>query len=70
MSLQEETSMEKWKARQASLFESQPAAELPQAQRQKALVLLGSLLIEALATKNECEGPEKPREGDHDKDYR
>jgi len=70
MSLQEETSMEKWKARQASLFENQPAPELPQAQRQKALVLLGSLFIEALATKNECEGPEKPREGDHDKDYR
>ena len=70
MSLQEETSMEEWKARQTSLFESRPAAELPQAQRQKALVLLGSLLIEALATKNECEGPEKPREGDHDKDYR
>ena len=70
MSLQEETSMEKWKARQTSLFESRPAAELPQAQRQKALVLLGSLLIEALAMKNECEGPEKPREGDHDKDYR
>ena len=70
MSLQEETSMEKWKARQAILFESRPTAELPQAQRQKALVLLGSLLIEALAMKNECEGPEKPREGDHDKDYR
>jgi hypothetical protein len=70
MSLQEETSMEKWKARQTSLFESQPAAELPRAQRQKALVLLGSLLIEALAMKNEYEGPEKPREGDHDKDYR
>jgi hypothetical protein len=62
--------MEKWKARQASLFETRPTAELPQAQRQKALVLLGSLLIEALAMKNECEGPENLREGDHDKDYR
>ncbi len=62
--------MEKWKARQTSLFESRSAAELPQAQRQKALVLLGSLLMEALAMKNEFEGPEKPREGDHDKDYR
>ena len=62
--------MEKWQAHQTSLFESRPTAELPQAQRQKALVLLGSLLIEALATKNECEGPEKPREVDHDKNYR
>jgi len=57
MSLQEETSMEKWKARQASLFESQPAAELPHAQRQKALVLLGSLLIEALARKTNARVP-------------
>ena len=62
--------MEKWKAHQTSLFESRPTAELPQAQRQKALVLLGSLLIEALAMKTECAGPENPQEGDHDKDYR
>ena len=62
--------MEKWKARQTSLFESRPTAELPQAQRQKALVLLGSLYNQALAMKNECEGPENPREGDHEKDYR
>jgi hypothetical protein len=62
--------VEKRKARQTSLFESRPTAELPPAQRQKALVLLGSLLIEALAMKNECEGPENPPEGDHDKDYR
>jgi len=33
--------MEKWKARQTSLFESRSAAELPQAQPQKAIVLLG-----------------------------
>ena len=62
--------MERWKARQTSLFESRPVAELPEVQRQKAVVLLGSLLTEALAMKNECEDPEKPREGDHDKDYR
>lgn len=70
MSLQEDTTMERWKARQTSLFESRPVAELPEVQRQKAVVLLGSLLTEALAMKNECEDPEKPREGDHDKDYR
>jgi len=62
--------MEKWKIRQASLFENRPIAELPEVQRQKALVLLGSLLTEALAIKNECESREKPREGDHDEDYR
>jgi hypothetical protein len=71
MSLQEDTSMERWKVRQASLFESRPpVAELPEFQRQKALLLLGSLLTEALAMANECEDPGKPREGDHDKDYR
>jgi hypothetical protein len=70
MSLQEDTSMERWKARQTSLFESRPVAELPEGQRQKALMLLGSLLTEALAMKGECKGPEKPRERDHDKDYR
>jgi len=63
--------MEGWKARQTSLFESRlPVAELPELQRQKALLLLGSLLTEALAMGDECEGPEKPREGDHDKDCR
>jgi hypothetical protein len=70
MSLLEDTSMEKWKARQTSLFESRRVAELPEEQRQKAVVLLGSLLTEALAMKSEREGPENPREGDHDKDYR
>ena len=70
MSLQEDTSMERWKARQTSLFESRRVAELPEAQRQKAVVLLGSLLTEALAMKNEGEGPENPGERDHDKDYR
>lgn len=63
--------MERWKARQTSLFENQPpVAELPELQRQKALLLLGSLLTEALAMGNECESPEKPGEGGHDKDYR
>jgi hypothetical protein len=63
--------MERWKARQASLFDSRPpVAELPEFQRQKALLLLGSLLTEALAMANECEDLGEPREGDHDKDYR
>jgi len=63
--------MERWKARQTSLFESQPpVAELPELQRQKALLLLGSLLTEALAMGGECKSPEKRREGDHDKDNR
>jgi hypothetical protein len=63
--------MERWKARQTSLFESRlPVTELPELQPQKALLLLGSLLTEALAMGDECEGPEKPREGSHDKDYR
>jgi hypothetical protein len=61
--------MERCKARQASLFESRPpVAELPEFQRQKAVLLLGSLLTEALAT-DEREDPGKSREGDHDKDY-
>jgi len=63
--------MEGWKARQTSLFESRPPiTELPELQRQKALLLLGSLLTEALAMGDECEGPEKTREGGHDEDYR
>ena len=32
-------------------------AELPEPQRQKALLLLGSLLTEALAMENECDDP-------------
>jgi hypothetical protein len=63
--------MEKWKARQPNLFESRPpVAELPEFQRQKALLLLGSLLTEALAMANECKNLGKPREGDHDEDHR
>lgn len=63
--------MERRSVRQTSLFESrQPVAEMPEPQRQKALLLLGSLLTEALAIGNKCEGPEKQREGGHDKDYR
>lgn len=62
--------MERCKARQASLFESRPlVAELPEFQRQKALLLLGSLLTEALAMTDEGEDQGKSREGDHDKDY-
>jgi hypothetical protein len=58
--------MERWKANQRNLFESRPkVAELQEPQRQKALLLLGSLLTEALATENE-EDPEHPGEGGHD----
>ena len=63
--------MERWKARQTTLFESrQPVIELPESQRQKALLLLGSLLTEALAMEGECEVPKDPREDGHDKDLR
>jgi hypothetical protein len=63
--------MERWTARQRSLFENrQPIAELPEPQRQKALLLLGSLLTEALAMGDECEDPEQIGEGGHDKNYR
>jgi hypothetical protein len=63
--------MERWKAGQRSLFESRPqVAELPEPQRQKAVLLLGSLLTEALAIQNECEVLEEPREGRNDEDYR
>jgi hypothetical protein len=59
--------MERWKAHQTNLFESRRrVAELPEPQRQKALLLLGSLLTEALAMENECEDPEHPREDGHD----
>jgi hypothetical protein len=63
--------MERWTTRQRSLFENRlPIAELPEPQRQKALLLLGSLLTEALAMGEECEDPEQLREGGHDEDYR
>ena len=56
--------MERWKARQTSLFESRPpVAELPELQRQKALLLLGSLLTEALGVGGECKGPRKTTGG-------
>jgi hypothetical protein len=59
--------MERWKAHQTNLFESRPrVAEVPEPQRQKALLILGSLLTEALAMENECEDPEHPREDGHD----
>jgi len=62
--------MEKWRARQRNLFESRlPVAEMPEAQRQKALLLLGSLLTEALATQNECEVSQNLREGGDDENY-
>lgn len=63
--------MERWRVRQRSLFEIRPrGAELPEPQRQKAVLLLGALLTEALALQNECEDPEEPREGRDDEDYR
>jgi hypothetical protein len=62
--------MERWRARQTNLFEKSPqAAELPEPQRQKALLLLGSLLTEALAMQNADENLEQSREGGHDKDH-
>jgi hypothetical protein len=61
--------MERWKARQTTLFENQEQVpELPELQWHKALVLLGSLLTEALA--KQCETSERPREGGDDEDYR
>jgi hypothetical protein len=45
-------------------------AELPEPQRQKAVLLLGSLLTEALAKQNEREDPETIPEGCDDKNYR
>jgi hypothetical protein len=69
--LQEDASMERWKARQTSLFESRPSVlDLPESQRQKALLLLGSLLTEALAMEGECEVPKNLRGDGHDKDQR
>lgn len=63
--------MEGWTARQRSLFENRlPIPELTEPQRQKALLLLGSLLTEALAMGNQCEDPEELREGGRDEDYR
>jgi hypothetical protein len=63
--------MERWKARQTSLFESRPqSAELPEPLWRKALLLLGSMLTKALAIQSERDDPEEPREGGDDKDYR
>ena len=63
--------MERWKAQQTNLFESRPrVTKLPEPQRQKALLLLGSLLTEALAMENECEDPEHPGEDGHDENHR
>jgi hypothetical protein len=63
--------MERWRVRQRSLFESRPrGVEMPEPQRQKAVLLLGALLTEALGSQNECEDSEKPREVCDDEDYR
>ena len=62
--------MERWKARQTSLFESCPKTiELPEPQRQKALVLLRSLLTEALATHGDREGADQSKEAGLDHDH-
>jgi len=62
--------MEMWRARQTNLFEHRPqVAVLPEPQRQKALLLLGSLLTEALAAKRGHEDVEQSREVGHDKDH-
>lgn len=62
--------MERWRARQTNLFEKPvQVAALPEPQRQKALLLLGSLLTEALAVQSEQEDIEQSQEGGDDKDY-
>lgn len=63
--------MERWEAHQTNLFENRPqAVELPEALRRKALLLLGSLLTEALAIQSQCTDPDEPRGGSDDKDHR
>jgi hypothetical protein len=62
--------MERWRARQTNLFERSPeVAELPEPRRQKALLLLGALLTEALAMQGGNENLEQSREGSHDQDH-
>lgn len=61
--------MKKWKARQTNLFEKSPEiAAMPEPRRQKALLLVGLLLTEALAVQSGDESIEQSREGVHDKD--
>jgi hypothetical protein len=63
--------MEKAKTRQTNLFEGAPkVAELPEPQRQKALLLLGSLLTEALIQHSKHESAEPVGEGGRDQDHR
>jgi hypothetical protein len=63
--------MERGKAHQTSLFESCPiTTELPEPQRQKALLLLGSLLTEALAMRGNCGDADQTEEVDLDDDHR
>jgi hypothetical protein len=62
--------MERWRDRQTNLFERSPeTAALPEALRQKALLLLGSLLTEAPAMQNGNEKLDRSREGGHDQDH-
>jgi hypothetical protein len=62
--------MERWKARQTSLFEScLKTTELPEPQRQKALLLLGSLLTEALAMHGDCGDTDYSQEVGRDHDH-
>jgi hypothetical protein len=62
--------MERWRERQTNLFEEWPRiAELPEPLRRKALMLLGSLLGESLARKDEEEETKQSREAGDDKDH-
>lgn len=62
--------MEKWKNRQANLFEARPrVTELPMLKRGKALMLLASLLTEALATAYEDEETTRTPEAGNDENH-
>jgi hypothetical protein len=62
--------MERSRNRQANLFEALPrVTELPTQKREKALMLLGSLLTEALARTDEEEEPKQIREAGNDENH-
>jgi hypothetical protein len=62
--------MERSRNRQANLFEASPrVTELPTQKRGKALMLLGSLLTEALARKDEKEKTKQIGEAGNDENH-
>ncbi len=62
--------MERWRNRQANLFEALPrVTELPTLKRGKALMLLGSLLTEALVRTDEEEETKQIGEAGNDENY-